>query len=75
MPGGRGTIEDIAEALNGDKHETTADALIMAITEDGYEVQLSASSIGRAIDLCDNLKSLVKVLCAAYEHKRTNWGY
>ena len=76
MPGGgHGTPEDIAQALNSDKHEQIADAFIDAVKMDGYEIQLSASSIGRAFDLCENVKSLRKVLCAAYEHKRSNWDY
>ncbi len=75
MPGGRGTILDIAGALNRPKHKKIAKAIKMAINQGDYDVQASVSLIGAAYDHCDHTKELTDVWCEAVERGRVDWSY
>ena len=64
MPGGRGTILDIASALNSKKSSAIAEGIKVWINT-GYRVDASVSILGAAFDKCDHEKVLLDVWCHA----------
>ena len=67
MPGGRGTLLDIASALNEPKHSEIATAIKHWIN-DGYRITgVTTIEIGASYAKCDNTESLTDVWCHALE--------
>ncbi len=73
MPGGRGTILDIAGALNDDEHSEIASAVKMAI-DTGYRIQgTSVPLIGAAYAKCEHITDLAEIWCYASEKGAVDW--
>ena len=74
MPGGRGTILDIANSLNNTRHTEIADAVKTAI-DSGYRVaNTSIPLLGAAFSTCDQPASLSDIWCYANDKGAVDWG-
>ncbi len=74
MPGGRGTLLDIAAALNEPKRKKIAKAIKMAINN-GYRIQgVSVAVISASYAKCDNPEYLTDVWCHALERQAVDYG-
>ncbi len=74
MAGGRGTLLDIASALNEPKHKKIAKAIKMAIN-DGYRVSgVSVQIISASYAKCKNPKELTSVWCHALERQAVDYA-
>lgn len=76
MPGGRGTLLDIAASLNNDKPVEVKAAIMTAIDSGDYViVNTSVAIIGAAYDKCDNPKELLEIWMCALDKHAVDWGY
>ena len=68
MPGGRGSITDVAIALNVEdsKVDEVVEMLRMWIGG-GYRITSSVTDLGVAAEVCSNPKALAAVWCYAVE--------
>ena len=74
MPGGRGTIVDIAASLDCEEHKEVKHDLKMAI-DSGYRVQVSGvNAIRAAHQVCSHSNSLSDVWCHAVNKGAVDWG-
>ena len=76
MPGGRGNISDIADALNMPNQTKTATAITMALDNGEYRITASVPMLGVAFAKSENSDVLMEVWCHAIENKQVDWaGY
>lgn len=74
MPGGgRGTLTNIAVALNSEKHSEIADAIKMALGKAEYTISTSVLDIGAAFTNCEHTEDLADIWCFASEHNKIDW--
>lgn len=76
MPGGRGTLIDVAVSLNGDDTKKAQEAIKMAIDRDEYMITgASLNSLRAAIDISDDVDAFIEIWCYALEKRKVDWGY
>ncbi len=73
MPGGRGSLLDVALALNNDNPSEIAKGIRMAI-DGGYRItNVSTTVIGASFALCDHTEDLQSVWCHALDKSMVDW--
>ena len=73
MPGGRGTILDVANALNGANADQVAEAVKAAVNT-GYRLsQTSVPLVGAAFALSNQPDKLMDVWCHANDQGSIDW--